>query len=64
MWESHISLSQHGGRENKSVNTAKIEVITGAKQLGYKKALLIDITKAFDTVNRNELKIQLIHSAL
>ena len=57
--ENYIASSQHGGRENRSVNTEKLEVITGAKQLGYQKALLIDITKAFDTINRNELRNQI-----
>ena len=51
--------SQHGGRENRGVNTAKIELLLGAKEKGYNKALLIDIKRAFDTINRDELRTQI-----
>ena len=59
MCKDKLISSQHGRGENRGVNTAKIELLLGAKEKGYSKALLIDIKKEFDTINRDELRIQI-----
>ena len=59
MCKEKLISSQHGGRENRGVNTTKIELLLGVKEKGYNKALLIDIKRAFDTINRDELRTQI-----
>ena len=54
-----LSSSQHGGRQQRGIHTAKIELIYGAKEKGYDKALLIDIKRAFDTIDREQLRKQI-----
>ena len=48
----NIIASQHGGRQQRGINTAKMELLYGAKIKGYNKVLLIDIKRAFDTIDR------------
>ena len=51
-----LSNFQFGFRENSDCNLAKILVWYNNSKLGYKKQLLIDIQKAFDSINRQKLK--------
>ena len=57
--KNKLHSSQHGGRQQRGINTAKIELIYGAKAKGYNKALLIDIKRAFDTIDRPKLRAQI-----
>ena len=57
--KNKLHSSQHGGRQQRGINTAKIELIYGAKAKGYSKALLIDIKRAFDTIDRPKLRAQI-----
>ena len=54
--KNRLASNQHRAREDHSINTAKIELIYGAKAKGYNKALLIDIKRAFDTIDRTNLE--------
>ena len=51
-----IGPQQFGFREGADCNTAKIMTWYNSSKLGYKKHLLIDIKKAFDSINRRKLK--------
>jgi len=57
--KNKLTKNQHGARENRNVNTAKIELLLQAKAEGLNKALLLDLEKAFDTVKRDKLEEQL-----
>ena len=54
--DTFLSKYQHGGRSNYSTNTAKLNLIYAAKTKGFKYSLLLDLSKAFDKVNREKLK--------
>ena len=47
---------QFGFREGADCNAAKIMTWYNSSKLGFKKLLLIDIKKAFDSINRKKLK--------
>ena len=51
-----LSKYQHGGRSKHSTNTAKLNLIYSTNAKGYKYCLLLDLSKAFDKVNRKKLK--------
>ena len=53
---SKISISQFGFKEKSDCNLAKTMIYYKSQKYNYKKALLIDIRKAYDSVNRNKLK--------
>ena len=53
--KKNLSANQHGGRENRSTNTAKIQMIYTMKKKGYTKILFIDLKKAFDMVDHKSL---------
>ena len=52
----YLSKYQHGGRSKYSTNTAKLNLIYSTNTKGYKYCLLLDLSKAFDKVNRQILK--------
>ena len=52
-----LNNNQHGGRTQYSTNTAKLNLIYMAHTKGYNYSLLLDLSKAFDKVNREKLKI-------
>ena len=54
-----LSSSQHGGRQQRGIHTAKIELIYGKKEKGYDKALLIDINREFETIDLKQLRKQI-----
>ena len=60
--DTFLSKYQHGGRSNYSTNTAKLNLIYAAKTKGFKYSLLLDLSKAFDKVNREKLKTIIIIS--
>ena len=47
---------QHGARKGFSTNTAKMNIIYIAKKKGLRHFLALDISKAFDTLDRNFLQ--------
>ena len=51
-----ITKSQFGFKEKSDCNLAKTMIYYKSQKYNYKKALLIDIRKAYDSVNRNKLK--------
>ena len=51
-----LSKYQHGGRTQYSTNTAKMNLIYSAKTKGYTYCLLLDLSKAFDKVDRTKLR--------
>ena len=51
-----ITMTQYGFIEGGNCNIAKIMIWYYAKKKGLNKHLLIDIKKAFDTINRGKLK--------
>ena len=51
-----LSKYQHGARSKYSTNTAKINLIYLAQQKGFTYSALLDLSKAYDKVNRNTLK--------
>ena len=53
--KSTPSNNQHGGRHNRSATTAKIQMAYNIKILGYDKILLMDLQKAFDLVNHEQI---------
>ena len=53
-------MTQYGFIEGGNCNIAKIMIWYYAKKKGLNKHLLIDIKKAFDTINRGKLKNMLI----
>ena len=59
MCKNKFAPNQHGARQNHNINTAKIELLMQAKAEGQNKALLLDLEKAFDSVNREKLESQI-----
>ena len=57
--KNKLTKNQYDARENHNVSTAKIELLLQAKAERLNKALLLDLQKAFDTVKRDELDVQL-----
>ena len=53
--KSTFSNNQHGGRHDRSTTTAKIQMAYNIKIKGYDKILLIDLRKAFDLVNHEQI---------
>ena len=51
-----LNKMQHGGREGYSTNTAKLGILYQAVKNKYSHSLLIDLSKAFDKVNRDILE--------
>ena len=51
-----FSKKQHGARPGLSTNTAKLNIVFNGTQKGLNHIMLLDLTKAFDKVNRNILK--------
>ena len=51
-----ISLRQYGFRDSSDVNMAKVRLAFLARKKGLKKALLVDLRKAYDTVDLEILK--------
>ena len=51
-----IDQNQFGFKEGSDCNIAKLLTWYNSNKLGFKKNLLIDIKKAFDSIKRNELK--------
>ena len=47
--------NQHAARKGYSTNTAKMNIIYIAKKKGMRHFLALDISKAFDTMDRNIL---------
>ena len=56
-----LSNFQFGFRERSDCNLAKILVWYNNSKLGYNKHLLIDIQKAFDSINRQKLKEMIVN---
>ena len=56
MCKNKFAPNQHGARQTHNINTAKIELLMQAKAEGQNKALLLDLEKAFDRVNREKLE--------
>ena len=54
-----LSKYQHGGRTQYSTNTAKMNLIYSAKTKGYTYCLLLDLSKAFDKVDRTKLRTEI-----
>lgn len=54
--DSIFSKKQHGARPGLSTNTAKLNIIFNANKKGLKYCMLLDLTKAFDKINREELR--------
>ena len=54
--KNKIASNQHGARAEHNINTAKIELLMEANSQGLNKAVLLDLNKAFDTINRNILR--------
>lgn len=59
MCQIRFAPNQHGARQNHNINTAKIELLMQAKAEGLNKALLLEVEKAFDCVNREKLEQQI-----
>ena len=53
--KSTLSNNQHGGRHNRSTTTAKIQMVYNIQTKGYDNILLIDLRKAFDLVNHEQI---------
>ena len=53
--KSTLSNNQHGGRQNRNTTTAKIQLAYNINTKGYDKILLIDLRKAFDLVNHEQI---------
>ena len=51
-----FSKKQHGARPGLITNTAKLNIVFNGTQKGLNHIMLLDLTKAFDKVNRNILK--------
>ena len=51
-----LSQYQHGARSKLSTNTAKLNLIYITQQQGFKYCALLDLSKAFDKVDRIKLK--------
>ena len=51
-----LSQYQHGARSKLSTNTAKLNLIYITQQQGFKYCALLDLSKAFDKVDRGKLK--------
>ena len=56
-----IDKIQFGFRENSDCNVAKLMIWVNNLETGYNKHLLIDIKKAFDSINRIKLKKMIIN---
>jgi len=61
--KNKIIFSQHGERKQRGINTAKMKLLYGSKINGYNKALLIDIKRTSDTIDRAQLKIQIAQTS-
>ena len=59
--DSTFSMKQHGARPGLSTNTAKLNIIFNANKKGLNYCMLLDLTKAFDKINRDVLR-QIINS--
>ena len=51
-----IATLQYGFREESDCNLAKMMVLYNSKEKGYTKHILIDVKKAFDSIDRNVLR--------
>ena len=51
-----ITINQYGFKEGSDCSIAKTMIYYKSKKYNFNKALLIDISKAYDSVNRNKLK--------
>ena len=51
-----LSQYQHGARSKLSTNTAKLNLIYITQQQGFKYCAILDLSKAFDKVDRGKLK--------
>ena len=58
--KNKIAANQHGAREYHSINIAKLELLMEAKHKGLNKTVLLDLNKAFDTINRKILRDKII----
>ena len=57
--KNRLASNQHRAREDHSINTAKIELLLEAKVQWLNKAILLDISQAFDNMKRHKLKEQI-----
>ena len=51
-----INLSQFGFKEDSDCNMAKLQILLNTQLRGLNNKLLLDVRKAFDSVNRNKLR--------
>ena len=59
--DSTFSMKQLGARPGLSTNTAKLNIIFNTNKKGLNYCMLLDLTKAFDKINRDVLR-QIINS--
>ena len=57
-----ITINQYGFKEGSDCSIAKTMIYYKSKKYNYNKALLIDVCKAYDSVNRNKLKEIIINN--
>jgi hypothetical protein len=55
-----ISNSQYGSVRGKNITLAKFQLLSNSKPRGYSKTLLIDIQKAYNSVDKKKLREKII----